>query len=87
MGNEGREVKYIKRPIIIEAFRFGYEKIPDWLTEENYILHDHNNFLSIPTLEGMMLADKGDYIIKGINGEFYPCKPDIFVQTYSEVVE
>lgn len=43
--------------------------------------------LTIDTLEGRMKADIGDYIIKGINGEFYPCKPDIFAKTYEEVTE
>lgn len=38
--------------------------------------------LTIPTLEGNMIAKHGDYIIKGVNGEFYPCKPDIFEKTY-----
>lgn len=41
--------------------------------------------ITIHTLEGNMLAAKGDYIIKGINGEFYPCKPDIFEKTYERV--
>lgn len=43
--------------------------------------------LKIKTLEGVMTADIGDYIIKGVNGEFYPCKPDIFEKTYEEVKE
>lgn len=42
--------------------------------------------LKIKTLEGEMIASEGDYIIKGVNGEFYPCKPDIFEKTY-EIVE
>jgi hypothetical protein len=41
--------------------------------------------LSIPTLEGVMLASENDWIIKGVKGEFYPCKPDIFALTYEEV--
>lgn len=41
----------------------------------------------IPTLEGTMLASPGDWIIKGVNGEFYPCKPDIFEKTYEPVEE
>lgn len=41
--------------------------------------------LKIPTLEGKMIAAKGDFIIRGVKGEFYPCKPDIFKQTYDEV--
>ena len=43
--------------------------------------------LTIDTIEGRMKADIGDYIIKGVNGEFYPCKPDIFAKTYEEVTE
>lgn len=41
--------------------------------------------IEIPTLEGVMEAQVGDYIIKGVNGEFYPCKPDIFAKTYEQV--
>ena len=41
----------------------------------------------INTLEGLMMANVGDYIIKGVQGEFYPCKPDIFEQTYEEVAD
>lgn len=44
-------------------------------------------FMKIKTLEGDIIASKGDYIIKGTNGEFYPCKPDIFKATYEEVKE
>ena len=44
-------------------------------------------FLSIHTLEGVMSASKYDYIIKGIQGEFYPCKPDIFEATYEKIAE
>lgn len=43
--------------------------------------------LKIETLEGDMIANKGDYIIEGVKGEFYPCKPDIFKETYEEVIE
>lgn len=46
---------------------------------------EHTVSLEIATLEGNMTAKEGDYIIKGVNGEFYPCKPDIFKQTYEEV--
>jgi hypothetical protein len=41
--------------------------------------------ITIPTLEGDMIAKHGDYIIKGVNGEFYPCKPDVFLKTYEVV--
>jgi hypothetical protein len=44
-------------------------------------------YINIETLEGTMRADIGDYIIKGVNGEFYPCKPDIFEKTYEAVTD
>lgn len=60
-----------------------------WLDEDGNITDSpqvHRNKgtlgLAIPTLEGTMLGREGDYIIKGVQGEFYPCKPDIFEQTY-----
>ena len=43
--------------------------------------------IAIDTLEGTMMVNYGDYIIKGVQGEFYPCKPDIFLKTYEEVIE
>lgn len=46
-----------------------------------------NPYLKIETLEGIMKASVGDYIIKGVNGEFYPCKPDIFEKTYERVTD
>lgn len=52
---------------------------PQWIKKEEKI--------EIKTLEGTMTANIGDYIIKGVNGEFYPCKPDIFDKTYEEVKE
>lgn len=60
--------KYMKKPVIIEAYQ----------TDKEMIIH---------TLEGDMKADIGDYIITGIRGEQYPCKPDIFEETYTEVAE
>ena len=52
---------------------------------ENKILFDALGNVWIATLEGDMVAKKGDYIIKGVQGEFYPCKPDIFAETYEEL--
>lgn len=46
----------------------------------------YNETMTIKTLEGDMTANIGDYIIKGVKGEFYPCKPDIFKQTYEPVL-
>jgi hypothetical protein len=78
---------YRKKPVTIEAVRFGRHngvKIAEWCggllaTERT---PNGSIFISIPTLEGTMQAALGDWIIKGINGEFYPCKPDIFEKTY-----
>lgn len=82
--------KYRKKPVVIEAVQFigsSYQEVCDFIGKE---LSKHYNIggvvsLIIPTLEGNLKADKYDYIIKGVNGEFYPCKPDIFEKTYEKV--
>ncbi len=60
-------------------------KINEELVKKLMAIADADNpILKIETLEGLMIAAKGDYIIKGVQGEFYPCKPDIFAETYEE---
>ena len=79
--------KYIKKPVIIEAIlaaKDNLDEIEKFTKYEAKYYQEDNAFL-IKTLEGLMRASIGDYIIKGIAGEFYPCKPDIFKQSYSEV--
>lgn len=85
--------KYRKKPVEIEAIEFmdtpeRIEEIFNFMENEtmrvDYSVYSRPAVL-IETLEGTMRADVGDYIIKGINGEFYPCKPDIFKKTYEEV--
>lgn len=82
--------KFVKKPVVIEAVEYnGTNKdeieafvgksLPTLMTDMK------DTGLIIPTLEGDMKASKGDYIIKGIKGEFYPCKPDIFKSTYNVV--
>ena len=83
--------KYRKKPVEIEAWQLGSdEDWPFWLEDAIYcgeILRPVNeDHWIIKTLEGNHKASRGDYIIKGVKGELYPCKPDIFEQTY-EVVE
>lgn len=79
--------KYRKKPIIIKAIQYdGDNKVEIQLFIGKYI-NDKNGSLPIKTLEGVMFAKKGDYIIKGIKGEFYPCKKDIFEKTYEEAEE
>jgi hypothetical protein len=80
--------KYRKRPVVIEArqlqsSRSLAETIAAWCggrLDENEAYQEPSILIS--TLEGTMRADPGDWIIKGVQGEFYPCKPDIFEQTY-----
>ena len=77
--------QYRKRPVVIEAIKLKFstdsqDEIIQW--SNNTIQKGLDGGLKIPTLEGMMIANTGDYIIKGIKGEFYPCKPDIFEMTY-----
>lgn len=63
----------------------GTARYHEHLLDGEYIAHP-DPFLKIDTLEGVMIASTGDWIIKGVQGEFYPCKPDIFAKTY-EVAE
>ena len=76
-----------KKPVEIEYMQFTDEsknQVFNWVTGNSYPCFDNegNPTLKIQTLEGDMTALLGDYIIKGIQGEFYPCKPDIFLATY-----
>ena len=81
--------KYRKKPIIIEAIQYLREKnifaVQDFVGKF-LIFDEQENDYRIETLEGnSYLLKEYDWIIKGIKGEFYPCKPDIFEQTYEEV--
>lgn len=90
-------MKYRKKPVVVEAIQWvgntkeiikfcgdkcSYDvedsawKVGKGIPQERLVIH---------TLEGDMQANRNDYIIKGINGEFYPCKPDIFKKTYEPV--
>ena len=80
-------MKYRKKPIVIDAIlwngRNSWEVI-DFINNETLYLFTEQDTLRINTLEGCMKVNLGDYIIKGVNGEFYPCKPDIFEKTYEK---
>lgn len=84
--------KYRKKPVVIEAVIWDGSShtantfIGEAFGEDWYYQKDSSNIV-IPTLEGDMVGSMGDYIIKGVNGEFYPCKPDIFAKTYDLVSE
>lgn len=85
--------KYRKKPVVIEAFKWGGEKDEDHLISlgaakmASWEYASSDGSIVILTLEGRMLCKIGDYIIKAIKGEFYPCKPDIFEATYELVEE
>lgn len=79
--------KYKKKPVIIEAIQWTGENLSEIDKFTQAKVKNHGLVLIIPTLEGDMYASLGDYIIKGVNGEFYPCKPSIFAKTYEEVTE
>lgn len=82
-------MRYRKKPVVIDAVMWNGENF----NEINNFAKGHIEFIKmvsedslvIRTLEGKMSADIGDYIIKGVKGEFYPCKPDIFKMTYEEL--
>ena len=93
--------KYMKKPIVVEAIQLtetNHAEVIEFITvnpddyefgkplESGELMGGNSKGIYISTLEGVMEAKIGDYIIKGVNGEFYPCKPDIFEKTY-EVVE
>ena len=95
--------KYRKKPVVIDAIQLtdrNVRQVYEWVhgcvaIKTDIDLHKWDDYvqliiakgMKIPTLEGNMVASIGDYIIKGIQGEFYPCKPDIFEATYEVVNE
>lgn len=81
--------KYIKKPIAVEALQIheNVSEIKEFIGENgDAYIKGPNTVVTIHTLEGDMKATDGDYIIKGVKGEFYPCRKDIFEETY-ELVE
>ena len=82
--------KYVKSQSQIDAIQFdntpeNIKEIKNLSTPQcviSYVEDGDNSYVTIKTLEGLMRADIGDYIIKGVKGELYPCKPDIFELTY-----
>ena len=95
--------KYRKKPVVIDAIQLtdrNVRQVYEWVhgcvaIKTDIDLHKWDDYvqlviakgMKIPTLEGKMVASIGDYIIKGIQGEFYPCKSDIFEATYEVVSE
>lgn len=80
-------MKYRKKPVVIEAIKFTGKNVDELTDFVGDNLHYSGTYFYIPTLEGAMIVSEGDYVIKGVKGEFYPCKPDIFEETYEPVEE
>jgi hypothetical protein len=91
-------MKYRKKPVVIEAMQYLWREpnysnareIVDWIRAEGgeaMMPGPVLRWLTIGALEGEMNASPGDWIIQGVRGEFYPCKPDIFAATYEPVEE
>ena len=95
--------KYRKKPVVIDAIQWPadielreeddpiHDEIDAWFrgmgADPDKIMMMDDGTISIATLEGEMAAQPGDWVIRGIKGEFYPCKPDIFDATYEKVKE
>ena len=82
--------KFVKKPVVVEAIQYNGINITEvesfvGVKLPTVLLSVEDTQLVIPTLEGDMKVSKGDYVIKGIKGEFYPCKPDVFKSTYNVV--
>lgn len=82
--------KYQKKPVVIEAVQWdgslaSLKEVMEFCQHRAFV--NSSGELRINTLEGIMDAQIGDFIIKGVKGEFYPCKPDIFEQTYEKFYE
>lgn len=93
-------MKFRKKPVEVDAFRLGYDPMPDWFMDlvsankvqlssgKQFVLNGrtiNETHCSIETLEGRMSGPHGSWIIRGVQGEPYPCKPDIFAATYDPV--
>lgn len=84
--------RFRKKPVVIEAVQYTGDNAGDILDFSGTAVSwaeglygENDEIISVDTLEGEMKVSDGDWIIKGVNGEFYPCKPDIFEKTYQAV--
>lgn len=75
--------KFIKKPIEVEAFHFGVDETPEWALKK-IVRYDYSR-ACVETLEGDMWFYVGDYIIKGVANECYPCRQSVFEETYEEI--
>lgn len=88
-------MRYRKKPIVVEAVPVAetLENVRDWSNLPAWVIDAYEegtllflpNAIEVRTLEGTMRADKGDWLIRGVQREIYPCKPDIFEATYEPI--
>lgn len=82
---ERQMTQFRKKPVVIEAFCWMGQRPKDWPEWATKVRLLDGRDLVVDTLEGTMKASLGDWIIRGVKGEQYPCKPDIFIATYDPV--
>ena len=89
-------MKYRKKPVVIDAWEWTGKSpfelpVPEWCKPGHGIVFrkpdDGDPYVTINTLEGKMMVRPGDWIIRGVKGELYPCKPEIFAETYEPVTD
>lgn len=78
-------MKYRKKPVVIDAELFSEDKLPLPFEREAVVMFTADLGWHLETLEGILHITDGDYIIRGVKGEYYPCKPDVFAATYELV--
>ena len=81
------QMKYRKKPVIVEAFQFGADDMPNWFLSDERVVWGNKEgktplFCIIKTSSGLVTGDCGDYVIKGIDEEIYICKAEAFVMTH-----
>lgn len=86
--------RFRKKPVIVEAHRISIDPWPDaaWeaVKRDDITLHQcalKTGFILVKTPEGEMRGEHGDWLLRGVEGEFYPCKPEIFDKTYEAVTD
>lgn len=81
-------MKYRRKPVVIDAIQwtgYNYAEIFEFTEWNAWPTHSHSDTLAVSTLEGEMMATKGCYIIRDMNGDYFPCQEDIFNKTYEQV--
>lgn len=81
-------MKYRRKPVVIDAIQwtgYNYAEVFEFTEGNAWPTHSHSDTLAVSTLEGEVMATKGCYIIRGVDGTYYPCQEDIFNKTYEQV--